>query len=202
VSSSCRPRRRDGRRVRHGEPKAARPALKLNQLLRAAQPARRLRCALCRRTSVQTAHPRSCSQHPRLLSGSRSPAGNLSRGLRGARASGKHNSNVRIIPCANLSRSADLGRRGNAGSGHIAPGGGNRRKGLAVSSASKNRPGSQVLRLRNITVFRVYEGFDQAALLTSRRREVCDWPYQEADADRRRQPGRRRGALPTLIRWP
>jgi hypothetical protein len=92
------------------------------------------------------------------------------------------------IPCANLSRSADLGRRGNAGSGHIAPGGGNRRKGLAVSSARKNRPGSRVLRHRNITVFRVYEGFDQAALLTSRRREVCDWPYQEADADRRRQP--------------
>jgi hypothetical protein len=80
--------------------------------------------------------------------------------------------------------------------GHIAPGGGNRRKELAVSSAWKNRPGSQVLRLRNITVFRVYEGFDQAALLTSRRREVCDWPYQEADAatDRRRQPGRHRGA--------
>ena len=79
------------------------------------------------------------------------------------------------IPCANLSGSADLGRRGNAGSGHIAPGGGNRRKGLPASSAWKNRPGSQVLRLRNITVFRVYEGFDQAALLrrTSRRREVC-----------------------------
>ena len=68
------------------------------------------------------------------------------------------------IPCANLSRSADLGRHGNAGSGHIALGGGNRRKGLAVSSAWKNRPGSQVLRPRNITVFRVCEGFDQAAL--------------------------------------
>ena len=49
------------------------------------------------------------------------------------------------IPCGNLSRSADLGRRGNAGSGHTALGAGNRRKGLAVSSALKNRPGSQVL---------------------------------------------------------
>jgi hypothetical protein len=51
---------------------------------------------------------------------------------------------------------------GNAGSGHIALGGGNRSKGLAVSSAWKNRPGSQVLRPRNIRVLRVYEGFDQA----------------------------------------
>jgi hypothetical protein len=77
-------------------------------------------------------------------------------------------------------------------------GDGNRRKGLAVSSALKNRPGSQVLRLRNITVFRVYEGFDQAALLTSRRWEVCDWPYQRGrcghrpSAPTRPTPRRRR----------
>ena len=40
-------------------------------------------------------------------------------------------------------------------------------QGLTVSSALKNRPGSQVLRLRNITVFRVYRGVYQAALLRS-----------------------------------
>jgi hypothetical protein len=90
-----------------------------------------------------------------------------------------------------------LGRRGNAGSGHIAPGGDNRRKELAVSSAWKNRPGSQVLRPRNITVFRVYEGFDQAALLTSRRRErfaIGRIRRPMRPPNLRRQPGRRRGA--------
>ena len=86
------------------------------------------------------------------------------------------------IPCANLSRSADLGRRGNAGSGHIAPGGGNRRKGRAVSSALKNRPGSQVLRRRNITVFRVYEGFYQAALLRAAVSRRGRWPPIVANA--------------------
>jgi hypothetical protein len=40
-------------------------------------------------------------------------------------------------PCASLPRSADLGRHGSAGRGHVALGGGNRRKGLAVSSALK-----------------------------------------------------------------
>ena len=62
------------------------------------------------------------------------------------------------IPCANLSRSADFGRRGNAGTGHTALDCGNRRKGLAVSSALKNRPGSQVLRPRNITIFPCLRG--------------------------------------------
>jgi hypothetical protein len=106
------------------------------------------------------------------------------------------------IPCVSLPRSADLGRRGNPGSGHIALGGGNRRKGLAVSSAWENRPGSQVLRRRNITVFRVYEGCDQAALFNLPTSGGLPLPYQEADpATDRPAPTRPDAAAPTLIRW-